>query len=81
MGILSNFAKSVLGLKGKAPQTFGVDPAGALHNQYSNEGTPKIKWRTISGEGMKPQPSKLDNLKGKYKPGKGSYLQNLPTKK
>jgi len=30
---------------------------------------------------MKPQPSKLDNLKGKYTPGKGSYLQNLPTKK
>jgi hypothetical protein len=27
MGILTNFAKSVLGLKGKAPQTFGVDPA------------------------------------------------------
>ena len=81
MGILTNFAKSVLGLKGKAPQTFGVDPAGALHNQYSNEGTPKIKWRTISGEGMKPKPSKLDDLKGKYKPGKGAYLQNLPTKK
>jgi hypothetical protein len=81
MGILSNFAKSVLGLKGKTPQTFGVDPAGALHNQYSNAGSPNIKWRTISGEGMKPQPSKLDNLKGKYTPGKGSYLQNLPTKK
>ena len=43
MGILTNFAKSVLGLKGKAPQTFGVDPAGALHNQYSSEGSPKIK--------------------------------------
>ena len=62
MGILSNFAKSVLGLKGKTPQTFGVDPAGALHNQYSNAGTPNVKWRTISGEGMKPQPSKLDEL-------------------
>ena len=81
MGILSNFAKSVLGLKGKTPQTFGVDPAGALHNQYSNAGSPNVKWRTISGEGMKPQPSKLDNLKDKYTPGKGSYLQNLPTKK
>jgi hypothetical protein len=81
MGILSNFVKSTLGLKGKTPQTFGVDPAGALHNQYSNAGSPNVKWRTISGEGMKPQPSKLDNLKGKYTPGKGAYLQNLPTKK
>jgi hypothetical protein len=81
MGILSTFAKSVLGLKNKAPQTFGVDPAGALHNQYSTKGSPDVKWRTISGEGMKPRPSKLDDLKGKYKPGKGAYLQNLPTKK
>ena len=81
MGILSNFVKSTLGLKGKTPQTFGVDPAGALHNQYSNTGSPNVKWRTISGEGMKPQPSKLDNLKNKYTPGKGAYLQNVPTKK
>ena len=83
MGILSDFAKSVLGLGGKSPQTFGVDPIppGSLHNQYSTTGKPAVKWRTISGEGMKPKQSKLDDLKGKYKPGKGAYLQNLPTKK
>ena len=66
MGILSTFAKSVLGLKNKAPQIFGVDPAGALHNQYSTKGSPEVKWRTISGEGMKPQPSRLDVGNDKY---------------
>ena len=81
MGLLQKITNSVLGLGGKNPSTFGVDPAGALHNEYSTTGTPKVKWRTISGEGMKPQPSKLDNLKGKYTPGKGSYINNLPTKK
>jgi hypothetical protein len=82
-GILSNLTKSGLGLKGEKPSTFGVDPVppGSLHNQYSTTGKPAVKWRTISGDGMKPQPSKLDDLKGKYKPGKGSYLQNPPTKK
>jgi hypothetical protein len=82
-GILSNLTKSGLGLKGEKPSTFGVDPVppGSLHDQYSTTGKPAVKWRTISGDGMKPQPSKLDDLKGKYKPGKGSYLQNPPTKK
>jgi len=82
-GILSNLTKMVLGLKGEKPKQFGVDPTppASLHDQYSTTGIPKVKWRTISGEGMKPQPSKLDDLKGKYKPGKGSYLQNPPTKK
>ena len=83
MGILQNLSKMMLGLKGNKPQVFGVDPIppGSLHNQYSTTGTPNVKWRTISGDGMKPQPSKLDDLKGKYKPGKGSYLSNLPAKK
>jgi hypothetical protein len=82
-GILSNLAKMVLGLKGEKPNQFGVDPVppASLHNQYSTTGVPAVKWRTISGAGMKPQPSKLDDLKGKYKPGKGSYLQNPPIKK
>lgn len=83
MGILSSLSKMVLGLKGEKPSQFGVDPIppASLHNQYSTTGKPAVKWRTISGEGMKPQPSKLDDLGSKYKPGKGSYLQNLPTKK
>lgn len=82
MGILTDFVKSTLGLKGRAPQNFGVDPVppASLHNQYSTNGKPAVKWRTISGEGMKPQPSKLDDLKGKYRPGKGAYLQNQPKK-
>jgi hypothetical protein len=80
MGILQNFAKSILGLGGAKPDTFGVDPVppASLHNQYSTTGAPNVKWRTISGTGMKPQPSKLDELKGKYKPGIGSYINNKP---
>ena len=63
-GILSNLTKSGLGLKGEKPSTFGVDPVppGSLHDQYSTTGKPAVKWRTISGDGMKPQPSKLDEL-------------------
>jgi len=82
-GILSNLSKSGLGLKGEKPANFGVDPVppASLHDQYSTIGKPAVKWRTISGDGMKPQPSKLDDSKNKYKPGKGSYLQNPPTQK
>lgn len=79
-GILSNLTKMVLGLKGEKPSNFGVDPIppNSLHNTYSTSGVPFVKWRTISGAGMKPNPSKLDNLKGKYTPGKGSYINNKP---
>ena len=79
MALLQDFAKSVLGLKGNTPKTFGVDPIppGSLHLDYSTNGTPDVKWRTISGEGMKPRPSKLDDLKGKYTPKK-SYINNKP---
>jgi hypothetical protein len=79
-GILSNLTKMVLGLKGEKPSNFGVDPIppNSLHDQYSTTGKPNVKWRTISGTGMKPSPSKLDNLKGKYKPGKDAYINNKP---
>jgi hypothetical protein len=82
MSILSSLSKMVLGLKGAKPQTFGVDPIppASLHDQYSTTGKPAVKWRTISGGGMKPLPSKLDNLNSKYTPGKGSYLNTLPKK-
>jgi hypothetical protein len=79
MSLLQNITKMALGLKSKTPNTFGVDPIppGSLHLNYSTTGTPDIKWRTISGEGMKPKPSKLDNLKSKYTP-KQSYINNKP---
>ena len=59
----------ILGLNGNKPSTFGVDPIppNSLHLTYSTDGNPKVKWRTISGTGMKPQPSLLDLSKGKDK--------------
>jgi hypothetical protein len=68
MGILSSLSKMVLGLKGEKPTQFGVDPIppASLHDQYSTTGKPAVKWRTISGEGMKPQPSRLDVGNDKY---------------
>jgi hypothetical protein len=79
-GILSNLTKMLLSLKGEKPSNFGVDPIppNSLHDEYSTTGVPAVKWRTISGTGMKPVPSKLDNIKSKYKPGKGSYINNQP---
>ncbi len=79
-GILSNLTKMVLSLKGGKPSNFGVNPIppNSLHDEYSTTGVPAVKWRTISGTGMKPLPSKLDNLKSKYKPGKDAYVNNQP---
>ena len=81
-GILSNLKNMVLGLRGNKPATFGVDPnpPASLHNTYSTTGTPNVKWNTNGLKGMKPLPSKLDDIKSKYTPGKGSYLNTLPTK-
>ena len=81
-GILSNLRNMALGLKGDKPTTFGVDPIppASLHNTYSTDGKPNVKWRTNGLTGMKPSPSKLDDIKSKYTPGKGSYLNTLPTK-
>jgi len=80
--ILSNLKNMVLSLKGNKPSTFGVDPVppASLHNTYSTDGKPNVKWRTNGLTGMKPTPSKLDDIKSKYKPVKGSYLNTLPTK-
>jgi hypothetical protein len=80
-GILSNLTKMVLGLKGEKPSNFGVNPIppNSIHNTYSTTGEPDVKWRTISGTGMKPAPSRLDNLsKSKYKSGKDAYVNNQP---
>jgi hypothetical protein len=81
-GILSNLKNMVLSLKGTKPTTFGVDPIppASLHDTYSTTGAPNVKWRTNGLQGMKPAASKLDDLKGKYTPGKGSYVQNPPKK-
>jgi len=69
MGLLDKLKTSILGLGGQRPSTFGVDPIppGSLHDTYSTDGKPSVKWRTISGEGMKPQPSRLDFAEGKDK--------------
>jgi hypothetical protein len=72
MGLLDKIKSSVLGLKGEKPANFGVDPLppGSLHDEFSTTGKPNVKWRTISGSGPKPQPSRLDigDSKDKYRP-------------
>ncbi len=94
MGLLDLLKNSILGLGGAKPQTFGVDPTppASLHDSYSVDGKPNVRWKTISGTGMKPSPSRLDELDPnapklipsgvvskdyKSKPGK-RYLDNKP---
>lgn len=94
MGLLDKLTSSILGLRGEKPAEFGVNPVppGSLHDQYSVDGNPNVTWRTISGGGMKPQPSRLDELDPnapklnavgvvskayKSKPGE-KYLDNKP---
>jgi hypothetical protein len=68
MSLLTKLKDSILGLAGNKPSQFGVDPIppDSLHYTYSTNGKPNVKWRTISGEGMKPQPSRLDVGNDKY---------------
>ena len=68
MSLLTKLKDSILGLAGNKPSKFGVDPTppDSLHYTYSVSGKPNVKWRTISGEGMKPQPSRLDVGNDKY---------------
>ena len=72
MGLLDKLTSSILGLKGETPVNFGVDPLppGSLHDEFSTTGKPNVKWRTISGNGPKPSPSRLDinDSKSKYTP-------------
>jgi hypothetical protein len=74
MGLLDKLKSSVLGLGGGKPAKFGVDPIppDSLHLNYSTDGKPDVTWRTISGTGPKPQPSRLDinDSKDKYTPRK-----------
>ena len=64
MGLLDKLTSSILGLKGEKPANFGVNPIppNSLHDQFSVDGNPDVTWRTISGTGMKPPPSRLDEL-------------------
>ena len=74
MGLLDKLKSSILGLKGEKPQQFGVNPVppDSLHLNYSTDGKPNVTWRTISGVGPKPLPSRLDvnDSKDKYTPKK-----------
>lgn len=74
MGLLDKLKSSVLGLGGNKPSQFGVNPIppDSLHLNYSTDGKPNVTWRTISGTGPKPQPSRLDinDSKDKYTPTK-----------
>jgi hypothetical protein len=74
MGLLDKLKTGILGLKGTKPQQFGVNPIppDSLHLNYSTDGKPDVTWRTISGNGPKPQPSRLDigDSKDKYSPKK-----------
>ena len=81
MGLLDKLKTGILGLKGTKPQQFGVNPVppNSLHLNYSTEGKPNVTWRTISGVGPKPQPSRLDigETKDKFKPS-FKYSDNKP---
>ena len=81
MGLLDKLKTGILGLKGTKPQQFGVNPVppNSLHLNYSTEGKPNVTWRTISGIGPKPQPSRLDigETKDKFKPS-FKYSDNKP---
>lgn len=81
MGLLDKLKQGILGLKGEKPTNFGVNPVppDSLHLNYSTDGKPNVKWRTISGEGMKPLPSRLDigETKDQWKPSK-KYSDNKP---
>jgi hypothetical protein len=74
MGLLDKLKSSVLGLRGNKPAQFGVNPnpPDSLHLNYSTDGKPDVTWRTISGVGPKPLPSRLDinDSKDKYTPTK-----------
>jgi hypothetical protein len=81
MGLLDKLKTGILGLKGAKPQHFGVNPVppDSLHLNYSTDGKPNVTWRTISGTGQKPQPSRLDvgDTKDKFKPS-FKYSDNKP---
>jgi hypothetical protein len=81
MGLLDKLKSSILGLGGTKPSQFGVDPVppGSLHDEYSTNGEPNIRWRNIKGEGPKPSPSKLDigDTKDTWRPRK-KYIDNKP---
>ena len=81
MGLLDKLKTGVLGLKGAKPQQFGVNPIppDSLHLNYSTDGKPDVTWRTISGNGPKPTPSRLDigDTKDKFKPT-FKYSDNKP---
>jgi hypothetical protein len=72
MGLLDKLKSSILGLGGSKPASFGVDPVppNSLHITYSTDGNPSVKWRTISGTGPKPEPSRLDigDTKSTFRP-------------
>lgn len=81
MAIIDQLNGGNLSLNGKTPQNFGVNPIppNSLHDTYSTTGDPNVTWRTISGTGMKPNPSNLDETKSKdiYNP-KYKYLDHSP---
>jgi hypothetical protein len=72
MGLLDKLKSSILGLGGSKPSSFGVDPVppDSLHDTFSTTGAPNVKWRTISGGGPKPAPSRLDigDTKSTFRP-------------
>jgi hypothetical protein len=67
MGLLDKLKDSILGMGGKKPQQFGVNPIppDSLHQLYSVDGQPNVTWRPSNGSGFKPQPSTLDELDSK----------------
>ena len=80
MSLLTKLKDSILGLGGSKPKQFGVNPVppNSLHLTYSTDGNPDVSWRTISGTGPKPNPSRLDvgESKDKYRPKRKYIVKN-----
>jgi hypothetical protein len=72
MSLLDKLKTGIYSLRGGKPAQFGVNPIppDSLHLNYSTDGKPDVTWRTISGTGPKPNPSRLDigDSKDKYGP-------------
>ena len=91
MGLFEKLPESTLGLKGEQPPIFDVDPERRLHNTFSVDGQPPVRWRASNGNLMyMPPVSTIDELDPKapnlkiegvvsqiYKSSKGRQYKDL----
>lgn len=59
MALQDKLPTSILGLKGQRPATFDFNPAAVIHNTYSVNGVPNVRWAVPSNHVTSMQPSSL----------------------